>query len=91
MSGGGGVMQIPYWIWGGLCKFRTDLGGGHMNSARAWPPFSGPPQHFSNEHSLNVATLYETIFWVDIVSVPDYITFTYIYMYKRQIDLWLYL
>ena len=23
-----------------------------MNSARAWPPFSGPPQHFSNEHSL---------------------------------------
>ena len=37
-------MQIPYWIWGGSCKFRTDLGGGgRMNSARAWPPFSGPP------------------------------------------------
>ena len=24
-----------------------------MNSARAWPPFSSPPQHFSSEQSLN--------------------------------------
>ena len=48
---------------GGSCKFRIGfreghvnsvlIWGGHVNSAWAWPPFSGPPQHFSNEHSLN--------------------------------------
>ena len=37
---GGGVMLITHW-------FK----GGHMNSARAWPPFSGP-QLFSNENCL---------------------------------------
>ena len=41
---------------GGPVNSSLDLGG-HMNSARAWPPFSAPPppprQHFSNEHSLN--------------------------------------
>ena len=30
---GGGAMQIPYWIWGGPCKFRIGFGGGHVNSA----------------------------------------------------------
>ena len=47
-------MQIPYWIWGGGGHVNSVLNwGGLMNSARAWPPFSGSPQHFSNEHSLS--------------------------------------
>ena len=34
-GGGGGGMQIPYWIWGGPSKFRIGFGGGggHVNSA----------------------------------------------------------
>ena len=51
-GGGGGGRANSVLDLGGSCKFCTDLGGGHMNSARAWPPFSGPPQPFSNEHSL---------------------------------------
>ena len=42
-------MQIPYWVWGGSCKFRTDLGGAGL------APVFRPPQHFSNEHALNPA------------------------------------
>ena len=57
----------------GSYKLRTGFGGGHvnsvliwgghMNSARAWPPFSGPPQHFSNEHSLRLEAQ-EVISWI---------------------------
>ena len=48
-------MQIPYLIWGGSCKFCTELGGSHEFRAGLVPVFR-PPQHFSNEHSLITLT-----------------------------------
>ena len=44
---------------GGHVNSVLDLGGGHINSGRACPPFSGPPpQHFSGTACIKYITVF---------------------------------